>query len=210
MDVKPGTIVVFSDIACPWATIAVERFHAARQRTGLDVTLVHRAFPLELLNEEPTPKETLEAELPVVRRLAPDVFRPWSAPDHEWPVTTLPALEAAREGGPALDRALRLAFFHDSRCISLRPVLLEVATKTEGVDVDAVAAALDDGRHRSSIMRDFDVAATDAVQGSPHVFLPDGTDVVNPGIELHDEDGVPVVDADDPTAWDDLLRRAAR
>ena len=58
-------------------------------------------------------------------------------------------------------------------------------------------------------MRDFDVAGTDVVQGSPHAFLPDGTDVANPGIDMHPEHGVPVVDADDPSAWDDLVRRAA-
>ena len=210
MDVAPGTIAVFSDIACPWATIAVERFHDARDRLGLDVRLVHRAFPLELLNGRPTPKPTLDAELPVVAGLVDGLFRPWSRPESEWPVTTLLAMEAVQEAGEALDRALRRAFFRDSRCISLRPVILDVAAATAGVDASAVADALDDGRHRTAIMRDLDVSTTDLVQGSPHVFLPDGSDVHNPGIELHMDDGAPVIDADDPTAWDDLVRRAAR
>ena len=211
MDVAPGTIVVFSDIACPWATLAVERFHRSRDRLGADVTLVHRAFPLELVNGRATPKPMLDAEVEVLRELEPDVFHRWSAEVWQWPVTTLLAMEAVKEGGEALDRALRHALFRDSRCVSLRTTVLEVAAEVEGVDAERVATALDDGRHRSALMRDFDVASTDLVAGSPHVFLPDGGDVHNPGLELHmGADDVPVIDADDPSAWDDLVRRAAR
>ena len=47
-----------------------------------------------------------------------------------------------------LDRALRVAFFGQSRCISLRSVILEVAGECESVDVDRLQAALDDGRAR--------------------------------------------------------------
>lgn len=48
------------------------------------------------------------------------------------------------------------------------------------------------------------------MQGSPHFFLADGSDVHNPGIELHWADaGYPQVDSDDPDAYDDLVRRAA-
>ena len=47
------------------------------------------------------------------------------------------------------------------------------------------------------------------VKGSPHLFLPDGTDVHNPGMELHWEGehgiGFPVVDADDPEVYTCLL-----
>src|SRR4051794_17352876 len=147
VDAQPGTIVLFSDIACPWATVAVERFHEARERTGCDVRLVHRAFPLELVNEQATPKPTLDAEIPVTAKLVKGVFRSWSGQLHEWPVTTLLALEAVRAAGDraeVLDRALRFAFFHDSRCISLRSVLLDVAEQV-GVEVEA---ALDSGRCR--------------------------------------------------------------
>lgn len=56
-------------------------------------------------------------------------------------------------------------------------------------------------------------AATDGVRGSPHLFLPDGTDLHNPGVELHWEGekgrGFPVIDSDDPSVHGDLLRRAA-
>lgn len=213
MDVEPGTIVLFGDLICPWATIAVERFHRARARTGVDVTLVHRAYPLELFDEEPHPKPVYDGELDLVTGLAPDLFRPWAADDWAWPVTTLLAMEAvwaAGDAGEALDRALRRAVFHDSRCISLRSVILEVAAGVDGLDTGALGAALDDGRCRRAVMDDFAVAGTDEVNGSPHAFLPDGSDAFNPGIELRSEGGGPVLVSDDPAAWDDLVRRAAR
>ena len=56
-------------------------------------------------------------------------------------------------------------------------------------------------------------AESGRVNGSPHLFLPDGTDVHNPGIEMHWEGdhgkGFPVVDRDEPAIYEDLLRRAA-
>lgn len=51
-------------------------------------------------------------------------------------------------------------------------------------------------------------------QGSPHFFLADGSDVHNPGIELHWQGdpgaGFPVVDDDDPGVYDDLVQQAAK
>jgi predicted DsbA family dithiol-disulfide isomerase len=208
VDVEPGTIVLFSDIACPWATLAVERFHTARERAGADVRLVHRAFPLELVNDRATPKPKLDAEIPVISKLAPGVFRSWSGALHEWPVTTLLALEAVRAAGDRaeeLDRALRRAFFHDSRCISLRSVILDVARQV-GAEIED---ALDDGRHRRAIIDDLVLARSAAVRGSPHAFLPDGSDVHNPGIRMHEVAGKPVIDSDDESAWDDLVSRGA-
>jgi len=56
------------------------------------------------------------------------------------------------------------------------------------------------------------VDTVDAVQGSPHLFLPDGTDVHNPGIEVRWEgpwaSGYPIAKVTDP-AWPEKLLRAA-
>ena len=65
-----------------------------------------------------------------------------------------------------------------------------------------------DGRARGPMMRDYRTHRED-VQGSPHFFLADGSDVHNPGIEFHLEDEVPVVDSDDTGAMAALVRRAA-
>jgi predicted DsbA family dithiol-disulfide isomerase len=222
VDVAPGTVVVYSDVGCPWAHLAVHRLIAARRRLGLEgrVVLDHRAFALEVFNRRPTPKRILDAEIPVVGGAGPDAgWQTWQDEAHRWPVTTLPALEAVQgakeqglEASERLDRALRLALFAESRCISLRHVVLEVAENCAGVDADALADALDGGRHRRAVLDQTTAAESDEVSGSPHVFLADGTDVHNPGVEMHwvgeQGTGFPVVTADDPSVYDDLLRRA--
>lgn len=224
VDVPRDTIVVFSDIGCPWAHVAVWRLHEARRRLGLAdrVGIDHRAFPLELFNSEPTPRNELEPEMPVCASLAPRAgWQAWNAPDWAWPVTMLPAMEAvqaAKEQGLSaseeLDRGLRRAFWGESRCISLRHVILEVASQVGSLDLAALAEALDSGRARRAIFDQWEVAKTDAVSGSPHLFLADGTNAQNPGLELdwtEQPDGVwlPTVLSDDPSAYDRLVRRAA-
>lgn len=218
--VAEHTIVVYSDIGCPWATVAVIRLLRERSRQGLDgrIQLDHRWFPLEILNSQATPKKVLDAEIPVVAELEPDVgWTTWRGDPSAWPVTTAPAAEAvqaAKEQSPAaaeqLDLALRLALFRDSRCISLRNEILDIAADCDGVDVAALAAAVDDGRARGPMMRDF-ATHREAVQGSPHLFLPDGGDAHNPGIQMRWEGrpgaGHPVVDKDDPSAYAQLLHR---
>lgn len=224
MDVTSGTIVIWSDIGCPWAHLAVHRLHETRRRLDLvdAVTFEHRPFPLELFNEQPTPKNVLSAEIPVVGACDPAAgWQEWDAREWEWPVTTLPALEAVQavsahdvRAAEELDRALRVAFFGESRCISMRHVILEVASKCDRVDAPALAGALDDGVARRTLMARFEQAdRSDAVDGSPHLFLADGTSARNPGIEMHWEgrpgEGFPVVDRDEPAIYEDLLRRAA-
>jgi predicted DsbA family dithiol-disulfide isomerase len=222
-EVAPGTVVVFSDIGCPWAHAAVWRLWDARRSLGLDdqVRFDHRVFPLELFNSQATPRNEVEPEIPVCSSLAPRAgWQAWSGPEWEYPVTMLPpmeAVQAAKEQGlaasEALDRGLRRAFWGESRCISLRHVILEVASETDGLDLAALAAALDSGRARGAIFEQWEVAKTDAVQGSPHLFVQDGTNAQNPGLEVdwHEQpDGIwlPTVVRDDAYAYYDLLRRA--
>ena len=219
----PGTIVVWSDLTCPWAHVAVARLHRARAESGLvdDVRLDHRAFPLELLNGRPTPKLILDAEIPVAGALEPGAgWQMWQRPPWQYPGTVLLALEAVQaakeqslRAAEALDRDLRVAFFGQSRPISMRDVVLDVAERCAEVDEGVLAKALVDGSARRALMDQADEAAGPGVKGSPHLFLPDGTDVHNPGVELHwtgeKGRGFPVVDADDPAVYRDLVSRAA-
>lgn len=223
MHVEPNTIAVWSDLGCPWSHAVVWRLHDARRRLGLEdrVRFDHHAFPLELFNSEPTPRPQREAEGVIAARLAPRAgWQPWSDEDHAWPVTMLPPMEAvlaaklqSLEASAQLDRGLRRAFWGESRCISLRHVILEVANECEGLDVGALTEALDDGRARRSIFDDWAVARTDAVRGSAHVFAPDGTNDQNPGIAIGwvpDDSaagGTVTVQADDPAAIEALVRR---
>lgn len=219
MRAAPGTIQVWSDLSCPWSHAVVWRLWDARRRLGLEdrVRFDHHAFPLELFNREPTPRPVRDAERPVVAELAPRAgWQAWSAPDHAWPVTmllpteaVLAAKEQSLEASEELDRGLRRAFWGESRCISLRHVILEVATECDGVDATALAEALDDGRARRALLDDWATARGDEVRGSAHLFAPDGTNDQNPGISYRWVDDGPVLDADDPAAIDELVRRAA-
>jgi predicted DsbA family dithiol-disulfide isomerase len=216
------TVTIWSDVGCPWASLLVWRLHARRAALGLEGTVRfdHRCFPLELFNERPTPRAIVDAEVEALAPLVPDAgWRAWWRDDSAYPVTTLPALEAvqaAKAQGPEveerLDLALRQAFWRDARCVSLRHEIL-AAAESAGVDVAALTEALDSGTARRAVIDDWLAARDGAAEGSPHVFLPDGTGVVNPGVEQHWEGpkpgGKPVVDRDDPGALDDLLRRAA-
>ncbi len=224
MEVTPGTIAVWSDLGCPWSHAVVWRLWDARRRLSLEgqVRFDHHAFPLELFNSEPTPRRHIDVEAPVAEPLAPRAgWQPWSAHDSAWPVTLLPPMEAIQAAklqsltaAEALDRGLRRALYAESRCISLRHVILEVATETDAVDVTHLAEALDDGRARAALMADWAVARTDAVRGSAHLFAPDGINDENPGIGIGWEDdgsaaGRYWIERDDPNVIDDLVRRAA-
>lgn len=222
VEVAPGTVVVYSDIGCPWAYVAVWRLHDARRRLRLTdaVRLDHRTFPLELFNSAPTSRPG-PAELGMCMRLAPRAgWQPWSAPESSWPVTMLPpmeAVQAAKEQSLAasedLDIGLRRAFWAESRCISLRHVILEVASQCDRVDLATLADAIDSGRARRRIFEQYEIAKTDAVQGSPHVFAGDGFDAQNPGLQLdwHQANGewIPTLVADDAQIYERIMRQAA-
>jgi predicted DsbA family dithiol-disulfide isomerase len=223
MQAAHHTIVVSSDLSCPWARVAVYRLHQSRRKLGLEQTVAfdHRAFPLELENREPTPKGLVDAEVPVLGAHEPDAgWQRWQAPESAYPVTTLLALEAVQAAkeqsltaSEQLDVGLRSAFFAQSRCISLLHVILEVAAECGGVDETALADALDQGHARRLVMQQFRTAKQEGFAGSPHVFLPDGSHVFNPGIKAHwvgaRDTGFPAIHGDDPAIYDELLARAA-
>lgn len=224
VEVQPKTVAVYADLGCPWAHVAVFRLHSTRARLGLDkeVRFDVRAFPLELVNGQPTPKRILDAEIPVAGALEPAAgWQMWQRPLYEFPVTTLPALEAveaAKEQGlrasETLDKALRVAFFGGSRCISMRDEILDVASSCDGVDPASLEKSLDHGTARPAVIEQWHLADASEVEGSPHLFLAGGANLYNPGIEMHWEgphgEGFPVVDADYPDIYEDLLRKAAR
>lgn len=218
-----GVITVYSDIWCSFAHIAVHRLHTTRARLGLQdrVRFDLRAFPLELLNDAPSPRPGTDSEVARMASLEPAAgWQLWQAKDWLYPSTTLPALEAvlaAKEqslhASEQLDLGLRRAFWAESRCVSNRKVILDVAAATGAVDVTALAAALDDGRARAGLSSHAAQSATDAITCSPHLFLPDGSDHANPGIDVGWEGaygvGWPVVKGDEPTVYEDILLRAA-
>src|SRR5690625_1860833 len=97
IDVAPGTVALYTDIACGWATLQLHRFYAARAEAGLQeqVRVDHRLFLLEDVNAMALPKDLIDAEVPTFAELAPDFgFRTWRRDPSTWPITTLLANEA--------------------------------------------------------------------------------------------------------------------
>ena len=223
VQVAANTILVYADITCPWAHLAVYRLHEARRELGLvdDIRFDVRSFPLELFNEQPTPKKILDAEISVAGGLDPGAgWQMWQRPESEYPTTSLPALEAVQAAkeqsllaSEQLDRRLRVGFFGESRVISLRHEILDLARECDAVDMDALAEALDSGRARGTVIEQKEFAEGDQVDGSPHVFLADGTNVHNPGIDMewHGEhgEGFPMVREDRPEIYRKLIEKAA-
>ncbi|NJP97546.1 hypothetical protein HCN51_50385 [Nonomuraea sp. FMUSA5-5] len=223
--VAPGTIQVWSDLLCPFAYVGLIWLRRARRRLGLDgvVRVEHRTFPLELFNG-PHPRRGTDTEAVGLGQIEPEAeFRIWTEPDDLYPHTVLLAAEAVHAAnaqslpaGEELDFALRRAFWTRSCSISHRQAILDVAAEVPdgAVDVAALAAALDSGRHRGDVMRDFAVSQTDAVKGSPTLRLPDGTAEHNPGIQVSWQGpwavGFPVVGSFDPSSYDALVERAAK
>lgn len=192
----PGTVTVWSDIGCPWGTLALATLRSRAAQRGMPLAIDHRAFPLELFNRQPTPKYIVDAEVVAIAGHRPELgWRPWSGPECTYPVTTLPALEAVQackapavgglRGSDELDAALRVAFYAQSRCISVHSVILEVADQCDHVDGGALAAALAGGVGRAAIYEQWRTAQRPAISGSPHLFTATGWSAHNPGVTYH-------------------------
>lgn len=221
--VAPGVIRVHSDIACPWSHLFVHRLRRQQEQLGVegDLRIEHRALPLELLNGRAAPVPMVNAEVEALCRLEPDAgWATFDGEPWEYPVTSLPALVAVQAAqdpdigrAEALDAALRRAYFADWRCLSLYPVVLEVAAAVDGIDVDALEAAIRSGRPQAEVWRQLEEFSTLGLQGSPQVLLSDGTSIHNPGVSFHWEGGEPgrgpvVIDEDDPSAVARLVEQA--
>ncbi len=213
-------IVVYSDVGCPWANIAVQRLSHTLLEMGLDreIAIDHRAFPLELMNDRPIDSDVLAAEIPTLRKLEPSA--PWPDGSGPWRFSTstlaaLEAVQAAKEQGieasVRLDRALRRAMFADLAQLETPQQVVEIARDVDGVDADALDDALRAGRGRREVRQHAAESRTDLVTGSPTLVLPDGSVHHNPGISMHweDEPGERlVIDSDDPEAYAALVERS--
>jgi predicted DsbA family dithiol-disulfide isomerase len=188
---QPGVVTVWSDVGCPWASLAMETLHRVATERGTQVYVDHRVFPLELLNREPTPKPGHDEEAAAIAAVRPELgWSEWDAPNSTYPVTTLPAMEAVQaakqqglEASDALDLALRRAYYVDHRCISLHPVIEEVARACAEVDADELMAALARGDGRQEVYVDLGLARGGQIKGSPHVWTAAGPYAANPGVD---------------------------
>ena len=221
---SPEVIVVYSDLHCSFAHLAVHRLHETRTALGLDeqIWIDHRAFPLELFNQRVNSLRGVNSEAAVVGALDPGAgWQLWQAHDWEYPVSVLlpmEAVQAAKQQSWAaaeqLDRGLRRAFWRESRCITMRHVILTVAAACPSVDLDRLTADLDLGTARHQLFDQFAQACDGRVNCSPHLFLHDGTNLPNPGVSRRWINGTfgvgfPIIDQYDPAVYQTLLTHAA-
>lgn len=202
---------IWSDLRCPWAYIATIRLHRMRDHLSADEVLFdHRAYPLELTEAGLRSEASARAEMIVAARLESSAFSLYER--HDWPTTYLQAFEAQKWGyslgqdiGERFDLALRRALFLHGHNLTLRDEILEVAA-TEQLSSDQLAAALDDGRFRKAVIGDIEEGNALDVAGSPHLILSDGEAHHNPGITLRWERGIPIVEADHPSVYEDIIQ----
>ncbi|MGP9837323.1 DsbA family oxidoreductase [Arthrobacter sp. 179] len=190
------TVTVWSDIGCPWATLALATLRTAIEQRNAAVDIDHRAFPLELFNAGPTPQDIVDPEIVAIASLLPELgWSCWSAPASSYPVTTLPAMAAVQAakhpdvGGlrasDQLDAALRQAFYIDHRCISIHSVILDTARTCPDLDPVQLERQLAQGAGIAAIHHDFEQARSLPIQGSPVVETADGARHHNPGATYH-------------------------
>lgn len=209
-----NAVVVHSDLRCPWARVAVHRFLGVVDSEGMGSELVvdHRWFPLgdDAMPDDP---DAVDRKLEPLRSLEAGLdWHRWSDGDTAFPRDSRPAaawVQGAKQVSPAasvaLDRALRDALFAGGRDISDASMIEEVAGTVDGLDVDDVRAEVESGRPDAELDRQAELAGTDAVPVSPTIVLGDGTTWANPGIESRTEDGIPVIESDDPSVYAEIV-----
>jgi predicted DsbA family dithiol-disulfide isomerase len=201
---SPVTIDLYSDVHCPYAYLTTYRLRQLHDQYRGRITIVYRCLALEYVNKRPTPKSILDNETPILMLEEPNIpYQPWHAALTEWPVTMWPAFEAikcAEQQGPDyasdLDWAIRSAFFAESRCISMRHVLFELAERV-GLDMQRFGADFDSGRTKRHVLQE----AQDGwerlkVEGSPTFVLASGQQFSYPAlpkVQLDEEQHARVV-----------------
>lgn len=187
---KPIHIAMYADLACPYAYVSAYRLRKLREEYRGTIVIEHKSLALEYVNREPTPKPVLERELPLLVQEEPDIpYQPWQRPESEWPVTMWPAFEAIKCAerqslalADELDWALRVAFFAESRCISLRHVLLELAQQV-GLDEQRWAFDFDRGVTKYQVLQEAQEGWERLhVEGSPTFVLPSGKHISDVGL----------------------------
>jgi predicted DsbA family dithiol-disulfide isomerase len=190
MMTAPIPIAMYADLSCPYAYVSAYRLRKLREEYRGTIVIEHKSLPLEYVNREPTPKPLLERELPLLIREEPDIpYQPWQRPESEWPVTMWPAFEAVKCAerqslvlADDLDWALRVAFFAESRCISLRHVILELVQRV-GLDSKRFADDFDRGVTKYQVLQEAQEGWERLhVEGSPTFVLPSGKHISNVGL----------------------------
>lgn len=175
-------IEVFADVACPFTHAGLRRFVDRRSELGRsDVTLLVRAWPLEIVNGQPLDPHFIAEEVEDIReQIAPTLFEGFT--EASFPSTSLPALALAAAAydkdlttGEQVSLALRDMLFERGIDIADTGVLAGLSAEYE-VPVDLT----DTGR----VLADHAEGVSRGVAGSPHFFTPAGG-FFCPALDVH-------------------------
>ncbi|HTI14549.1 MAG TPA: DsbA family protein [Dictyobacter sp.] len=180
---NPVRIAFYSDVHCPYAYLSAYRLQQLREEYRGKIIIEYKSLALEYINKRPTPKFILDNETPLILLQEPAIpYQPWNASLTEWPVTMLPAFEAIKcaerqgaEQAADLDWAIRVAFFHGSKCISMRSVLFELAEQV-GLDMQRFEDDYDGGVAKRLVIQE-------AREGWEQLHVPNSPTIVLPGGE---------------------------
>jgi predicted DsbA family dithiol-disulfide isomerase len=185
------------------------------------LVVTHESLALEYVNSRPTPKISTEAELAVLVAEEPGIpYARWERPDSEWPVTLWPAFEAVKCAerqshllADDLAWAIRVALFAESRCVSMRHVLLDLADSV-GLDRSQFVADFDAGVAKGLVIAEAQEGWERLkVSGSPTFVLATGEQIAPPGLpdlDVDEQTGrVTVVSGADCTGEECLSRYRA-
>ncbi|MEI8239602.1 MAG: DsbA family protein [Actinomycetota bacterium] len=165
-------IEVFADIWCPFTHVGLKAVVDQRRRSGNDdVTLIVRAWPLELVNAAPMDAHhAAERAAELRRQVSPELFEHLDV-DH-FPTTTLPALALTARAynvdastGELVALALRDALFEHGLDISDAAVLTRIAAEH--------SLTMPDASDEASVLADWADGRARGVLGSPHFFYGD-------------------------------------
>jgi predicted DsbA family dithiol-disulfide isomerase len=212
-------VTIWSDIHCPWAGAIVHRLRAARDAEGLDVLPDPRPWPLELVHRQGTPPDIVMTEIAVLAQHEPSMYASYAG--DSWPSTFMPAFElvaAARrvhgdKGADEVDYALRRAFLRKGLDVSISSGLREARDLAVSggvqIDVETVLKVWGSEPVRADVLADYERSKDLPIQGSPQIFLADGSTEHNPGLSDHVwRGGIPRLLSDDKDAPRRLLLRA--
>lgn len=197
-------IEVYADVLCPFAHAAIHLVLDRRPDEADRHRLQVRAWPLELINDEPADPGLVAAEVDRLRETTvPDLFVGFDRGN--LPTTALPAFAlaaAANRKGPAFGEAVSLELRHRlwdrGEDVSDPDVLAEIAERNELRVSD---------EDRASIEHDLSEGRARGVEGSPHFFA-GGGGVFCPPFSVSIDEGNRVEITPEPERFDTFVATA--
>jgi predicted DsbA family dithiol-disulfide isomerase len=174
---------VYADIACPFAHAGLRRFVSERVARGVREPMLRvRAWPLELVNDEPHRGASTAPKVAALRSgVAPDLFVGFDP--ETFPASSLLALAAeaaAHRAGPEIGErfslAIRTALFEEGADVADPAVLDRLRAETR-----APAPTPED---EAQVHEDLGAGKARGVTGSPHFFTPSGNDFFCPSMDI--------------------------